>query len=96
MQTRARSIESQLQVALAEIPYLRGQLVRGVAAGYDRQRGGIGVMGGAGEGKLEQRRRLLKTREMAIKRKLSVVQKRQETVRQIRLKSKVPIVALVG
>lgn len=94
--TRARSMESKLQVALAEIPYLRGQLVQGVAAGYDRQRGGIGVMGGAGEGRLESRRRLLAKREIAIKRRLEKVGKQQEVVRRGRAKSNVPVIALVG
>lgn len=57
---RARSREARLQVTLAQLRHARSRLVSGGvggAAALAQQRGGIGVMGGAGETKLELDRR---------------------------------------
>eukprot|EP00040_Diaphanoeca_grandis_P031179 m.186086 g.186086 ORF g.186086 m.186086 type:complete len:619 (-) comp32254_c0_seq1:75-1931(-) len=94
--TRAKSAESKLQVALAEIPYLRGQIVDSKAGGFDRQRGGTGTMSGSGEARSEHQRRLLKRREVSIRKRLLRINKQHEVLRQERQKKKIPVVALIG
>lgn len=75
--THARSYESQLQVELAQLLYLRNRLTR-MWTHLERIEGGIGSGKGPGEKQLETDRRLIDKRVDELKRKLEVVEKRRE------------------
>ena len=47
-ESRAVTKQAQLQVELAKLEYAKGRLILGTAGGFDRQRGGIGALGGSG------------------------------------------------
>ena len=91
---RARSFEGKLQVELAQLVHLSTRLVRGWTH-LERQKGGIGLRG-PGETQLETDRRLLAVRVKTIKRRLERVRRQRQQGRQMRGKSGVPTVALVG
>ena len=91
---RARSIEGQLQVELAQLLYLLPRLTgKGVA--LSRLGGGIGTRG-PGESKLETDRRLIKDKIARIRKKLETVLKNRDLQRQRRHSLPVPLVSLVG
>jgi GTP-binding protein HflX len=91
---RARSREGKLQVELAQLkhllPYMTGQ-------GYSLSRlgGGIGTRG-PGESKLELDRRRVRKRIIQLEQELLTVQQERSVQRQKRLKSGIPLIALVG
>lgn len=58
---RARTHEGKLQVELAQLKHLSTRLVRGWSAGFEQQKGGIGLRG-PGETQLETDRRLIRIR----------------------------------
>lgn len=91
---RALTKEGKLQVELAQqkyrLPRLTGQ---GVA--MSRTGGGIGTRG-PGEKKLETDKRHIRMRIDDIRRELKDISKNREVQRSQRLKSSLPIVALVG
>src|SRR5512138_1717213 len=91
---RAKSAEGKLQVELAQLEHLKTRLVRGWTH-LERQRGGIGLRG-PGETQLETDRRLIGKRIRALRERLERVERQRETGREERLRSKVPVVALVG
>ncbi len=91
---RAQSREGQLQVELAQLRYRLPRLI-GLGKELSRQRGGIGTRG-PGEMKLETDRRHILRRIDEIKRLLEEVRKTRNIQRIQRIKSKLPIVALVG
>lgn len=91
---RAATFEGKLQVELAQLEHLSTRLVRGWSH-LERQKGGIGLRG-PGETQLETDRRLIGQRIKRLKRRLDGVQRQRETSRRERLRSKVPVVALVG
>ena len=62
---RARTREGTLQVELAHLNYQRGRLVRSWTH-LERQRGGIGVRGGAGEKQIDVDRNLMYLDEIAV------------------------------
>jgi GTP-binding protein HflX len=91
---RARSIEGQLQVELAQLLYLLPRLTgKGVA--LSRLGGGIGTRG-PGESKLETDRRLIKDKIARIRHKLEAVLNNRDLQRQRRRSLPVPLVSLVG
>ncbi|XP_002735823.1 putative GTP-binding protein 6 [Saccoglossus kowalevskii] len=87
--------EAKLQIALAEIPYLRSRL-RGMVSNMDQQSGAQQYIGGGGETLLEVQRRMLDEREMKIKKRLSKLKKRRELLRTIRKKKQFPTISVVG
>lgn len=91
---RAASFEGKLQVELAQLEHLSTRLVRGWTH-LERQKGGIGLRG-PGETQLETDRRLIGKRIRALRERLERVERQRETGRKERLRSKVPVVALVG
>ncbi len=91
---RASSYEGKLQVELAQLTHLSTRLIRGWTH-LERQKGGIGLRG-PGETQLETDRRLLRQRIKTIKARLEKVKQQRQQGRQRRLRSKVPLVALVG
>lgn len=92
---RARTREGVLQVELAALAYQRTRLVRSWTH-LERQRGGLGFVGGPGETQIEADRRAIDDAVTRIKRQLSRVVKTRELHRAARKKVPFPIVALVG
>lgn len=91
---RAKSHEGKLQVELAQLKHMSTRLVRGWTH-LERQKGGIG-MRGPGETQLETDRRLLSIRIKQINKRLEKVSKQREQGRQLRQKTEIPTVSLVG
>ncbi|AOY76817.1 GTPase HflX [Clostridium formicaceticum] len=91
---RAQTKEGKLQVELAQLKYRLPRLT-GLGKQLSRQGGGIGTRG-PGEMKLETDRRHILRRIDDIRGQLKDVKKVRETQRAQRLKSDLPIVALVG
>ncbi len=92
---RARTSEGRLQVELAALTYQRSRLVRSWTH-LERQRGGLGFVGGPGETQIEVDRRLIDERISRLKRELKTVVRTRELHRQARRRVPYPIVALVG
>ncbi len=92
---RARTREGVLQVEMAALSYQRTRLVRAWTH-LERQRGGLGFVGGPGETQIEADRRAIDDAITRIKRQLSKVVKTRELHRASRKKVPFPVVALVG
>ena len=92
---RAQTSEGRLQVELARLTYERSRLVR-TWTHLERQRGGLGAVGGPGESQLESDRRLLDQRIVRLKRRLEGVGRTRELHRKSRRQAPWPVVALVG
>ena len=91
---RAQSYEGKLQVELAQLRHLSTRLVRGWTH-LERQKGGIGLRG-PGETQLETDRRLIGVRIRQLKNRLDKVARQRDQSRRQRLRSRAPLVALVG
>jgi len=77
----ARSKEAKTQVELATLEYLLPRLTRRWTH-LERQIGGIGVRGGAGETQIEVDRRLIRTRISKLKKDLQRIDRERETQRK--------------
>lgn len=92
---RAETKEGKLQVALANLNYQRGRLVRSWTH-LERQRGGTGFTGGPGETQIESDRRAIQVRISKLQKQLAQVKRTRGLHRTARKKIPFPIVALVG
>jgi GTP-binding protein HflX len=92
---RARTREGVLQVELAALSYQRTRLVRAWTH-LERQRGGLGFVGGPGETQIEADRRAIDEQMTRLRRQLGRVVKTRTLHRAARAKVPYPIVALVG
>jgi len=92
---RARTREGVLQVELAALSYQRTRLVRAWTH-LERQRGGLGFVGGPGETQIEADRRAIDEEVVKIRRQLARVVKTRALHRAARRKVPFPVVALVG
>lgn len=92
---RARTREGVLQVELAALSYQRTRLVRAWTH-LERQRGGLGFVGGPGETQIEADRRAIDVQMVRLRRQLEKVVKTRELHRAARRRVPFPIVALVG
>lgn len=92
---RASTREGELQVELAHLSYQKSRLVRSWTH-LERQRGGMGFLGGPGETQIESDRRIISDRITRIKRQLDNVTRTRDLHRTNRQKTPYPIVALVG
>lgn len=92
---RARTREGSLQVELAALEYARSRLVRSWTH-LERQRGGLGFVGGPGETQIESDRRMIGVRVDKIRKELEQVMRTRKLHRASRQKVPYPIVALVG
>ncbi|SIN91904.1 GTP-binding protein HflX [Vannielia litorea] len=92
---RAATREGVLQVELAALSYQRTRLVRAWTH-LERQRGGLGFVGGPGETQIEADRRAIDEAMIRIRRQLSKVTKTRALHRASRAKVPFPVVALVG
>jgi len=92
---RARTAEGVLQVEMAALSYQRTRLVRAWTH-LERQRGGLGFVGGPGETQIEADRRAIDLQLKALRQQLEKVVKTRTLHRAARAKVPFPIVALVG
>jgi GTP-binding protein HflX len=92
---RARTNEGVLQVEMAALSYQRTRLVRAWTH-LERQRGGLGFVGGPGETQIEADRRAIDDQLVRLRRQLDKVVKTRELHRKARAKVPFPIVALLG
>jgi len=93
--SRARTREGVLQVELASLNYQMGRLVRSWTH-LERQRGGVGLMGGPGERQIELDRRMIRDKIMSLEKDLEKIKRMRATQRAGRQKKDLPTVALVG
>ena len=92
---RARTREGSLQVELAALSYQRSRLVRSWTH-LERQRGGMGFVGGPGESQIELDRRRIDERITRIKGQLEDVKRTRSLHRAARRRVPYPVIALVG
>jgi GTP-binding protein HflX len=94
---RAGTAEAKLQVEVARLQYMLPRLV-GLRSHLSRQGGTGGSMSnkGAGEKKLELDRRKIEARISECKEALGQMEKNRQVQRKQRLRSGLPVVALVG
>lgn len=92
---RAQTHEGKLQVELAQMEHLSTRLVRGWTH-LERQKGGIGLRGGAGESQLELDKRMLRQRVKQLKQKLDKLKHQRGMQRRARKRSNLMTVSLVG
>lgn len=90
---RARSAQARTQVELARSQYLLPRLTR-MWTHLERQRGGTGTRGGAGEKEIETDRRMIRNKISKLKEKLKQIDKQAHTQRSNR--GAMVRVALVG
>ena len=92
---RARTREGRLQVELAALRYQRSRLVRSWTH-LERQRGGLGFVGGPGETQIEADRRQIRVRIGRLERALDGVKRTRGLHRAARQRVPYPVIALVG
>lgn len=92
---RAQTREGKLQVQLAQLTYLLPRL-SSLYTKFERQQGGIGVRGGAGETKLETDRRKVRETISDLEAQLAEVRSTRQQQRAQRRRLPFPIAALVG
>jgi len=92
---RAQTKEGTLQVELAHLNYQKGRLVRSWTH-LERQRGGLGFVGGPGETQIEADRRMIQVRINRLERDLEKVRRTRQLHRSKRKKVPHPVVAFVG
>ena len=92
---RAATREGVLQVEMAALSYQRTRLVRAWTH-LERQRGGLGFVGGPGETQIESDKRAIDSQLRSLERQLRKVVKTRELHRKRRSKTALPIISLVG
>ncbi|MEO0963033.1 MAG: GTPase HflX, partial [Pseudomonadota bacterium] len=92
---RAATREGSLQVELAHLMYQKSRLVRSWTH-LERQRGGLGFVGGPGETQIEADRRHIQDRITKLENQLERVTRTRELHRKTRRRVPYPVVALVG
>lgn len=92
---RAATREGTLQVELAHLMYQKTRLVRSWTH-LERQRGGLGFVGGPGETQIEADRRHIQDRITKLENQLERVTRTRELHRKTRRRVPYPVVALVG
>jgi GTP-binding protein HflX len=90
---RAKTSRAKTQVELARFQYLLPRLTR-MWTHLERQRGGTGTRGGAGEKEIETDRRIIRNQITVLRKKLEKIEKQQMTQRKSR--QNMVRVALVG
>ena len=90
---RAQTAQAKTQVELARYQYLMPRLTR-MWTHLERQRGGTGTRGGAGEKEIETDRRIIRNQINVLKGRLEKINRQSATQRKSR--SKIVRVALVG
>uniref|UniRef100_A0A4W3JAX2 Putative GTP-binding protein 6 n=1 Tax=Callorhinchus milii TaxID=7868 RepID=A0A4W3JAX2_CALMI len=91
----ARTKEAKLQIALAEVPFLRSRL-RNEFAHLDQQGGGSRYIMGSGETYMEVQQRLLKERELKIRGALEKLRRKRQLLRTQRKRREFPVISIMG
>ena len=96
---RARTVQAKTQVELAQLQYMLPRL-KGMWSHLERQRGGAGTRGGAGEKEIETDRRIASKKITFLKEKLKDVYKRQplqrsKSITRIGAPAKIPVAYLL-
>ncbi|KAE8745934.1 hypothetical protein FOCC_FOCC007452 [Frankliniella occidentalis] len=91
----ANTKEAKLQVAMAELPYLR-QCVKGFPLGLSDRLASGSVIGGLGRVLPQKRKDLLKDREQKLKKAIASLRKHRERLRSSPKIGSYPIVAVMG
>ena len=92
---RARTREGMLQVQLAQSAYQLPRLTR-MWTHLERQQGGVGLRGGAGEKQIDLDKRYIRSRMADLRRELEEVRRHRARYRAQRKEAHTPVVALVG
>ncbi|WP_068312126.1 GTPase HflX [Polycladidibacter hongkongensis] len=92
---RAQTREGRLQVELAHLTWQKSRLVRSWTH-LERQRGGLGFVGGPGETQIEADRRIIQDRISRVRGMLEQVQRTRALHRKQRKKVPHPVIAFVG
>ena len=92
---RATSAEGRVQVEMAQLEHLLPRLAGGWTH-LERQRGGIGLRGGAGEKQIELDRRIINQRLRRLRQRLATVRRQRATRRAARTDVPLASCALVG
>ncbi|XP_011289883.1 putative GTP-binding protein 6 [Felis catus] len=90
----ARTKEARLQVALAELPLLRAHLSS--TARLDGRGGGSRYIMGSGESPVQVQRRLLKDKELNIRKALDRLREKRRLLGRQRRRREFPVVSMVG
>ena len=88
----ARTAEARLQVALAEIPYLKNRLM----VDYERDQIAKHTKGNLGESVFDRKRFVLKKLEKKIHGKIAKIKSQRQKLRDGKPRSRLPTVAVVG
>ncbi len=91
----AHSAEGKAQVAIAMLEHLKSRL-SGKGVHLSQQGGIMGLRSGFGETAKEKERRHIENLMLRLKRELAQLEKTRETQRKSRLKSKLPLICLIG
>ncbi|XP_032736152.1 putative GTP-binding protein 6 [Lontra canadensis] len=91
----ARTKEARLQVALAELPLLRSHLKSSTAHPDGQGRGSRYIMG-SGESFMQVQQRLLKEKEMKIRKALERLRQKRRLLGRQRRRQEFPVIAVVG
>ncbi|XP_047704530.1 putative GTP-binding protein 6 isoform X3 [Prionailurus viverrinus] len=90
----ARTKEARLQVALAELPLLRSHLSS--TTRLDGRGGGSRYIMGSGESLVQVQRRLLKDKELKIRKALDRLREKRRLLERQRRRREFPVVSMVG
>ncbi|XP_055991120.1 putative GTP-binding protein 6 [Sorex fumeus] len=90
----ARTQEAQLQVALAELPLLRSNLKDGSSC--LEHRGGSRYIMGSGESFMQVQKRLLREKEMKIRKALEKLRSKRRLLGRQRQQRELPVISVVG
>ncbi|XP_022374062.1 putative GTP-binding protein 6 [Enhydra lutris kenyoni] len=91
----ARTKEARLQVALAELPLLRSHLKSSTARPDGQGQGSRYIMG-SGESFMQVQQRLLKEKEMKIRKALERLRQKRRLLGRQRRRQEFPVIAVVG
>ncbi|XP_025713426.2 putative GTP-binding protein 6 isoform X1 [Callorhinus ursinus] len=91
----ARTREARLQVALAELPLLRSHLKRSIVHPEGRGGGSRYIMG-SGESFMQVQQRLLKEKEIKIRKALERLRKKRRVLGKQRRRQDFPVISVVG
>ncbi|CAG2161719.1 unnamed protein product [Oppiella nova] len=94
--SQANTKEAKLQIALAEIPYIRNNLRVLEKSGQSRQKGWLHTTGGSGQTWIEIRKQLLRDRESKLTKLLDKIESNRELLRVNRAKKQFPVIAVIG
>jgi len=92
----AKSKESKLQVALAEIPYIRSRLREMTDGGKETILGTLGRVSGSGQNYYQLRKKILDYRALQIQKAIHRLSAKRDILRLNRQKLEIPVVSIVG